>query len=410
MAESEARRAAFFDLNFGSDNNTTSTEVGVTMKPKIHLALTDDWELRGNGSGDIERLQFHPMRELARIYRAHHVRASFNAELMQQLTFRKFQDEHPELKPLADAWDDIVRETFQQGFDIQLHIHPQWRDAKYEDGRWNLTADWSLLKHDAAAVYQMIAAGKEYLESLLRPIDSSYRCISFRAGAWCIAPSAHLLGHLAKLGIVFDMSIVGGLFFDTRNIKLDYTQAEEDFLPFYPRMDDARKISHQQEEIICVPTHHFYGSRRQVFKHHLSVAWRKAKQKITPATAQAKSPGGESYYQEWGQTNHRSSLNRLYDKGLVPYLKGKHLISDVAQLDDALLREMLQSIRDRAKRSGLAEVPVILTNHSKDIRDFTPIERFIGEAAQADEIEFLTLTDFARKLQAGVFPIKCAAR
>jgi hypothetical protein len=378
------------------------------MKPKIQLALTDDWELRGNGSGNIEQLQFHPMRELKRIYSAHNVRASFNAELMQQLTFRKFQHEHPELKLLADAWDDIVRETFRQGFDIQLHIHPQWHDAEYEHGSWKLTADWSLLKHDAAAVYQMMAAGKEYLENLLRPVDSNYRCVSFRAGAWCIAPSKCLLSHLVKLGIVFDMSIVGGLFFDTRNIKLDYTQAEEDFLPFYPRMDDARKVSQRREEIICVPTHHFYGSRKQVFKHHLSVAWRKAKRKAAPAIAQAGSSGGESYYQEWGQTNHRSSLNRLYDKGIVPYLKGKHLISDMAQLDDALLREMLQSIRSRAKRSGLAEVPVILTNHSKDIQDFAPIERFISEAAKADKIEFITLTELARKLQAGAFPVRQA--
>ncbi|HEV7375100.1 MAG TPA: hypothetical protein VGN95_10310, partial [Pyrinomonadaceae bacterium] len=280
--------------------------------------------------------------------------------------------------------------------------------AKYENGRWNLTADWSLLKHDAAAVYEMIAAGKEYLENLLRPIESSYRCISFRAGAWCIAPSIHLLSHLVKLGIVFDMSIVGGLFFDTRNIQLDYTKSEEDFLPFYPRMDDARKVSRQREEIICVPTHHFYGSRRQVFKHHLSVAWRKAKQKMRPATTNAGKTNAGGYYQEWGQTNHRSPLNRLYDKGIVPYLQGKHLISDIAQLDDALLGEMLQSIRSRAKRSGLAEVPVILTNHSKDIQDYAPIERFIREAARADEIEFITLTELARKLQAGVFPVRRA--
>lgn len=57
------------------------------MKPKAHLVLTDDWELRGNCSGDIEQLQFHPILELVRIYRAHNVRTFFNAELMQQLIF-----------------------------------------------------------------------------------------------------------------------------------------------------------------------------------------------------------------------------------------------------------------------------------------------------------------------------------
>lgn len=378
------------------------------MRPKIFLALTDDWELRGNGGGDIERLQFQPMRRLVDIYRTHGVRASFNAEMMQQLTFRKYQDESPELKQLADAWDEIVRNSFRQGFDIQLHIHPQWHNAKYKDGEWQLTADWSLLNHDPDSVYEMLAAGKEYLEDLLRPVDSEYRCVSFRAGAWCIAPSPYLLNHLVRLGIVFDMSIVGGLFFDTRNIKLDYTTSEEDFLPFYPQMDDARKVSRQTEKIICVPTHHFYGSRRQVFKHHISTAWRRARQKIAPAQAEAAESSTESYYQEWGQTNHASLFNRIYDKGIVPYLKGKHLVSDMAQLDGALLNEMLQAIRRRARHSGLTEVPVILTNHSKDIRDFAPVERFIAEAAKADDIEFLTLTQLARKLQAGAFPVRRA--
>jgi len=36
--------------------------------PTIYLAFVDDWELRGNGSGDIEDIQFRPMRELINIY------------------------------------------------------------------------------------------------------------------------------------------------------------------------------------------------------------------------------------------------------------------------------------------------------------------------------------------------------
>ncbi|HJU53391.1 MAG TPA: hypothetical protein VJ715_02425, partial [Pyrinomonadaceae bacterium] len=72
------------------------------MKPTIYLAFVDDWELSGNGSGSVRELQIEPMRELVRIYNAHGIRGSFNAELMQQLTFRKFENEHPELKALAD--------------------------------------------------------------------------------------------------------------------------------------------------------------------------------------------------------------------------------------------------------------------------------------------------------------------
>lgn len=379
------------------------------MKPTIYLAFVDDWEIGGNGSGDVESLQFRPMRELVKIYHAHDIRGSFNAELMQQLTFRKYQDQYPELKALADAWDDIVRETFRQGHDIQLHIHPQWIDSQYDNGKWKLTGDWSILNYDPDTAYRMLASGKEYLENLLRPIDPNYRCISFRSGSWCIAPSAHMLRLLVKLGIVFDMSIVGGVCYDTKNIQLDYTNCEETFLPYYPVMEDARKVSPQPEEIICLPTNHFYGSRRQVLKHHLNIVWRKLRQRVAPVSAKNNSRSVEVYGQEWAQIGHSSLPTRIYEKGVMPYLKGKHLIADLAQLDYALLSEMLNSIRRRARATGLQDIPIILENHTKDIQDFSHIERFIQDIAQADDIECLTLTELAGDLQKGRFHIRTAA-
>ena len=217
----------------------------------IHLALVDDWELSGNGSGDIRRLQFEPMRRLVSIYNRLGIRGSFNAEVMQQITFRQYQDQHKHLKVLADEWDDIVKETFRQGHDIQLHVHPQWQNAEYKDGRWQLTSDWSILNYSREAALQMLRHGKDYLENLLKDVDPDYRCVSFRSGAWCIAPSPHMLDLLVELGIAFDMSIVAGVKYDTRNIKLDYTGCEEDFLPYYPVMTDARRVSDKIEPIVA---------------------------------------------------------------------------------------------------------------------------------------------------------------
>lgn len=377
---------------------------------KIHLAFVDDWELSGNGSGDIRDLQFRPMRELVSIYNAHGIRGSFNAEMMQQLSFRRHQTTHPELKELADDWDENVRQTLRQGHDIQLHIHPQWRGAEYQNGAWRLTSDWSILNYTPDDAYEMMLTGKEYLENLLRAVDPAYRCLSFRSGAWCIAPSPHLLSLLVKLGIVFDMSIVGGVRYETQNINLDYTNCEEDFLPYYPVMTDARRVSDKVEPIICVPTNHFYGSRRQVLKHHLRKAWNQVKNRIAPAQAAPQSSrSAEAYGHEWAQNRHASTLTRVYEKGVVPYLKGKHLISDIAQLDYALLKEMLESIRRRARASKLDEVPVILENHTKDVHDFSHIERFVRDVAKADDIECVTLTELADEFQKGRFQIRTAA-
>ncbi len=89
-------------------------------------------------------------------------------------------------------------------------------------------------------------------------------------------------------------------------------------------------------------------------------------------------------------------------------MKGKHLISDLAQLDYALLNEMLASIRKRARSSGDAEVPVILENHNKDVGDFSDIRRFLNEVSTAPDIRFLTLSELAGKLRDGRFKIRTA--
>ncbi len=376
------------------------------VRPTIYLALTDDWELRGDGSGEIEAIQFQPMRELVSLYQKYDVRATFNAEMMQQLAFRKNQERHPELKTLADLWDAHVTEAFRQGQDIQLHLHSQWSQAQYEDGKWKLNGDWSILNYEPEVARDWLAAGKEYLENLLRPVDPAYRCVAFRAGSLAIAPSPHMLELLAGLGIEIDTSIVGGLRVETRNLQLDYTNCEESFLPFYPRMDDARKVSDKTEKIICVPIHHFYGSRPQVFKQILSIGWRKSMQRLKRA---AKKDGlaTESYaQQEWADVRRSSKLAVIYDKALKPCLKGKHLTSDFSRLNHSFMREMLRAIRRQATATGFEKVPVVLTNHSKYMEDYAPLESFLKEASGADNIRFVTLSELAGKLQAGEFNIK----
>lgn len=350
------------------------------------------------------------MRELVRLYNQFGVRATFNAEMMQQLVFRKHQDAHPELKALADRWDAEVIDAFKQGHDIQLHLHTQWSKASCENGQWRLEGDWSILNYDIETSREMIASGKEYLETLLQPIDPNYVCVAFRAGALCIAPSPHILNLLSDAGIRIDTSIVGGLRVHTRNLQFDYSNCEEDLLPYYPRMDDARRVSDKPEKIVCVPIHHFRGSRRQVIKQVVSIGRRKVSSYLKTQRPKGNSPTSENYSQkEWADVARSSRLGLVYDKAIKPSLQGKHLTSDFSRLNDAFMREMLRDIRRRAATSGLAKVPIVLTNHSKYIEDYGPIERFLRDASAADDIEFITLTELERKISDGEFKVKTAS-
>jgi len=368
------------------------------MKPTIYLALTHDWELRGDGSGDIEQIQFAPLRSLLEIYRKHSARTTFLPDVMQQVRFRQLESEHSELKSWADKWDGHVREAFRQGHDIQLHLHPQWRDGRYQNGRWHLNGDWSILNYNHDAAYAMLAAGKEYLENLLRPIDLSYRCIAFRAGALAAAPSDHLFKSLVSLGIQLDVSIAGGLFVNDRNLQLDYRDSEEDFLPFYPDMGDARKVSGTREAIVCVPLNHFYGSRRAVTRQNISLAASRIS-KGFPRPLRERLINDQ-------KSDRQSRLAFAFDKLIKPALKRKYFVSDTGRLNYRLMQEMLGSIRQRARDSGWSQVPVVLTNHPKDVRDWSGLERFVGETSQAEDLKFVTLTELTGKLQSGEFEIR----
>jgi len=250
-------------------------------QPTIYLALTDDWELRGDGSGDMGAIQLEPMRKLASIYEKNGARGSFFVEVMQQRTFRRLQSQHPELKALADDWEAQVKDVYQRGHDIQLHIHPQWTRAEYQDGSWKLQGRWSILDYSSEEADRLIQECKSFLEDILQSIDPEYRCLAFRAGAWCVAPSPHILSQLVKAGIVLDASIVEGIDIHTRNLQLNYKDCEESFLPFYPNMQDARKVSPQKESIVCVPTCHFIKPKGFMLRRHMKMAWRLFKKRFS---------------------------------------------------------------------------------------------------------------------------------
>jgi hypothetical protein len=246
----------------------------------------------------------------------------------------------------------------------------------------------------------MLTRAKQYLENLLQPLDPNYECVAFRSGSSCIAPSSFALTLLAQLGIVFDMSIIGGLRVNTRNLQMDYSECEEDFLPFYPRLEDARRVSDKAEPIICVPIFHFYLSRRQTIKQVLSKVGEKLGTKLSHTN-------GEGYSQDqWAEVGRSSRFQRAYDKAIKPCLSGKYMVGDISQMNYSALREMLAAIRSRARQSGINELPVILTCHSKYIKDFSGIESFVRDVSKAPDMKFVTLTDIATKLRAGHFAVK----
>lgn len=110
----------------------------------LHIVLSDDWELRGNGSGNPRALQLKTARALMDLFERFSLRCSFNAEVLRQLAFREAAAGHGELGLIADEWDACVREMLRRGHDVQLHTHPQRDGAAFEGGRFRMNPECSL--------------------------------------------------------------------------------------------------------------------------------------------------------------------------------------------------------------------------------------------------------------------------
>ena len=77
-------------------------------RPNLHIVLTDDWELRGNGSGNMEKIQFDTINKLCDIYDNFGIKGTFNAEIMQQIYHLKYGEKHHKLLKLAADWEKYL--------------------------------------------------------------------------------------------------------------------------------------------------------------------------------------------------------------------------------------------------------------------------------------------------------------
>lgn len=378
----------------------------------IDIVLSDDWELRGDGSGNMRRIQFDTLQRLIELYERYGFRGSFNVEVMQQLAHRRLAGKEPELGKLAMEWEKCVLDAYGRGHDIQLHIHPQWSKAEYQNSRWVLRGDWNICNYRREAIDSMVSVCKGYLEGLIGQIDPEYRCSAFRSGSWCAAPSPHLFPVLIENGIVFDMSLVDGLFYDLEVVKLDYRALEEGFLPYFPLLSDGRLVGPSESGIICCPTFSFRSHRAAFWRLAAPILQRLPGFRVEGALRAAssyriaQSNTVEDYSSIW-KPSKRSRLIWLKDN-VSMILTGRHVIADIAQLSPVVLDLMLAQIRRRTRKRGLETTLVILENHTKDIGNFAPIEHFCRRLADARSwCRVIRASEAARNLKAGRYKIAC---
>jgi hypothetical protein len=174
-------------------------------------------------------------------------------------------------------------------------------------------------------------------------------------------------------------------------------------------MNDARRVSKSSEAIVCVPTNSFRVSRGALLQRDVAKAHDALRRNNKPGNE----AGGAAPEPSRGVTG--DWINRG-DSGAVGfarrvvrrYLRGETYISDLSNLNYPMMRRMMDTIRERAVKSGLERVAVILENHTKDVLDFSDIERLVADVAHSNDVTTVTLTEIANGLKNGSLQVRTA--
>lgn len=180
-----------------------------------NLILTLDYELYGNGSGNVYEHIIEPTEKILRIVDKYNAKITIFFEVVEywklksewELGNKMGYDRSP-----AKAMEQQLIQAYKNGHDIQLHIHPQWIDACWSDNRWRVdVSNWrlsDLAMNGNMSLTSLIKAGKKTLESIIN--DPDYHCHTIRAGGYNIQPSHDLLNAMKESGLKIDSSIYPG--------------------------------------------------------------------------------------------------------------------------------------------------------------------------------------------------------
>jgi len=371
------------------------------MSKKILIIFEDDWELMGNGLGNVTDLQYLPSLQLLNIADMYGIKLNFMVDVMQQIYFKKYEKKDRNIALQKKIWEECVLMFIDKGHDVQLHLHPQWHDASYVNGYFELSNYWNLGSYSTEKQKEMISESVSYLNTLIKPFNNNYHVHSFKAGSWGLQPSMSVLQNLEDQGIRLVMGVVNNFYFKTQSFHLDYRNLEEAFFPYYPNYNDLTKISKEKEKIVILPIHSYQDSIFSSLKRHtisaLHYPYNKFKDKNDrffyykdiPTKILNNSPVQNKY----------SILDKMFNK----YFH-LHIPTPIS-----IFKNIIDKSIGIAKESQFEMIPIVVESHTKNyfnnIKMVNDNFRYIIER-YGDIVQFTTLSEIMRLKEKNNLPIK----
>lgn len=355
------------------------------MSKKFIILLEDDWEVWGNGLGNVAQLQYLPSLFLMKTLKKLGGTMTFMVEVVQQLRYFEKDISDRNLVLQRNLWEENVLLMKDYGFDVQLHLHPQWYKSKQLGQHFKLNSNWNIGRYSAEEQAAIVEDGIDYLEGLLHQVDPDYKTIAFKGGSWGLQPSETLFRVLEQKGIRIVMGVRNGL--KLPNSGTDYTNAEEKVMPYYPDYRDIRKIASEEKKIVIIPQPEYSPSLLPM----LSLGLDMAKQKYFRPDLSA------FYYGESIPADIKNLSPLKDEKKLSLSFRPYHTHLKVGNQPYAYLKASFDNVINRLMSAPEERIPIILEAHTKNfLYHYKPIEQFLNYILEqyGNIAEFGTMTGF----------------
>ena len=354
----------------------------------IPLILSLDYEIFGNGSGDVRLDMIEPTNRILSICDKYKTKMTIMFEVGEYRAFEQYDYRLREdlgYSPCEQMKRQVI-DAIRRGHDVQLHLHPQWIGAEYDKGVWQLcNSYWRLAdlpgglgsKSQITSITGALQAGKETLENTIKPVKADYECVCFRAGGFYAQPSRNIISAMKKVGLQADSSVVKGYKTSTP-FEVDYSHVKTDKAAWWTTDTELTAEGKPGKNIIELSV----SSRMQPY-------WKNFKK--TKLQAVLKRRRAQRTSRSNQTTNKGINSVPDYSTVLKKLLRNCPSTCDFCKLSSG---DMLRRIKEHSK---YPEQPIIMIGHSKDFVNDREFDKFLAALCRNENVSFQNMSDYVRQ-------------
>ena len=326
----------------------------------INFIFTLDYEIYGNGQGSLKELVYEPTKNLIDLFEEYNYKFVNFVEVAELIKIKEYNTDS-----YISKIENQINEMYKHGFEIGLHIHPQWFNAKFNGAVWKLDYDeYNLCKIGKDRIDKYIKISIRYLKSLL---GRNYNPVSFRAGGWLIQPTENIYQTLINSGIQVDSSVFkGGL---SHYYGLDFRKSIGN--GYYWKFSKDVNAEDESGKLIEIPIYtKMVYPWKMISQNRLAVI-NKSKQRTKKI---------KKLYDFWDRLRIKYPQKFYFTKMTFEELRSR---SDEIILKDKIAPNVLK--------------PIVLIGHAKNLPEMTEVRKFLSYV-ERKRIPVTTFNEIIRQL------------